>query len=415
MSDASFFQTYLSYVGETEAPMFYHRWSALSMIGAFLGRDFYLPFGHSTLYPNMYVMLIGEPGTRKSTAIKLAKKVITSAGYKSISSDKTSKEKFILDLAEQNTPTNVDDILDTNLWGDGNEDGKYSEMYIACDEFNDFIGLGNLEFISLLGNLWDFSGVFTLRNKNSKSVSVNDPTISILGGNTATSFANAFPSDVLGQGFFSRLLLIHGEPTGKKIPFPEAPSPEVVAEVIESLQRLKMSCVGSASISQAAKDLLEYIYLTSKGLDDPRFISYSNRRFTHLLKLILLITASHYRSEVQHCDVVEANTILTHTENLMPKALGHFGRARNAEVTHKIMATLRNNGGPMSMQEIWIVLQTDLNSISELVEQMKNLMYSHSVISHEGKFLYKAKKVALADSKAVDWKYLTEEEKQMGA
>ena len=413
MSDASFFQTYLSYVGETEAPMFYHRWSALSMIGAFLGRDFYLPFGHSTLYPNMYVMLIGEPGTRKSTAIKLAKKVITSSGYKSISSDKTSKEKFILDLAEQNAPETTDDILDSNLWGEGND--SYAEMYIACDEFNDFIGLGNLEFISLLGNLWDFSGTFTLRNKNSKSVSVQDPTISILGGNTATSFANAFPPDVLGQGFFSRLLLIHGEPTGKKIPFPEAPTQEQVAEVIDSLQRIKQTCVGPASISAEAKDLLEYIYINSKGLEDPRFISYSNRRFTHLLKLLLLISASHYRNEIQLEDVVEANTILTHTENLMPKALGHFGRARNAEVTHKIMATLRNNGGPMSMQEIWVVLQTDLNSISELVEQMKNLMYSHSVLSHEGKFIYKARRVEFKNSRGVDWNYLTEEEKHMGA
>lgn len=413
MSDASFFQTYLSYVGETEAPMFYHRWSALSMIGAFLGRDFYLPFGHSTLYPNMYVMLIGEPGTRKSTAIKLAKKVITSAGYKSISSDKTSKEKFILDLAEQNTPTNVDDILDTNLWGEAQE-GEYSEMYIACDEFNDFIGLGNLEFISLLGNLWDFSGTFTLRNKNSKSVSVQDPTISILGGNTATSFANAFPPDVLGQGFFSRLLLIYGEPTGKKIPFPEAPTLEQVAGVTEGLQKIKLSCSGAAEISSGAKELLEYIYLNAEGIEDPRFISYSNRRFTHLLKLTLLIAASHFSNVIERDHVVEANTLLTHTENLMPKALGHFGRARNAEVTHKIMATLRGNGGPMSMQDIWGILHADLNSIGELVEQMKNLMYSQSVLSHDGKFLYKARKVSLQDSTGVEYKYLTEEEKQMG-
>lgn len=413
MNDESFFKTYMSYVGETEAPVIYHRWSCLSLIGAYLGRDFYLPFGHSILYPNMYIMLLGEPGTRKSTAIKLAKKIITSAGYKNISSDKTSKEKFILDLAEQHTPDSVNDILDSNLWGEGEVNG-YAQMYIACDEFNDFIGLGNLEFISLLGNLWDFSGTFELRNKNSKSVSVQDPTISILGGNTATSFANAFPSDTMGQGFFSRLLLIHGESTGKKIPFPESPSTEITEDCIRSLRRIKEICTGPATISALARNLLSKIYVESKPLDDPRFISYSNRRFTHLLKLSLLISASSYSNEISSDAVVEANTILTHTENLMPKALGHFGRARNAEVTHKIMATLRSNGGPMSMQEIWSVLSNDMNSISELIEQMKNLMFSHSVLSHNGKFLYKSTRKELVSGDGVDWNYLTEEEKQMG-
>ena len=95
----SFIRQYLSYVGETEAPIFYHRWAAISMVGAYLGRQYSFSLGHFELYTNMYIMLIGEPGTRKSTAIKIAKKIITAAGFDKISGDKTSKEKFMLDLA----------------------------------------------------------------------------------------------------------------------------------------------------------------------------------------------------------------------------------------------------------------------------------------------------------------------------
>lgn len=414
MSDShdNFFQTYLSYIGETEAPMFYHRWSALSMVGAFLGREFYFRFGHSNIYPNMYTMLIGEPGTRKSTAIKLAKKIIASAGYKNISSEKTSKEKFLLDLAEQNGIEDVDALLDS-AYGWGSDSRNYSEMFIACDEFNDFIGLGNLEFISLLGNLWDFSGPYENRNKTTKSIKINDPTISILGGNTATSFASAFPPETLGQGFFSRLLLIYGEPTGKKITFPESPSSEVVEDTIASLHRIKQICSGPATLTEQARTLLDHIYKNTKPLDDPRFISYSNRRFTHLLKVCLILSAMKYSAEIDSDTVIEANTLLTHTENLMPRALGYFGRARNAEVTHKIISTLKTHGGAMSIRDLWSVLHSDMDRINDLVEQMKNLIFSDSVLVHDGKYMYKSKKKAEVESAVLDYSYLSDEERNL--
>ncbi len=72
----SFLTQYLHYVGDTEAPIFYHRWAAISAIGAYLGRQYSFTLGHSALYTNMYIMLIGEPGSRKSTAIKIAKKTV---------------------------------------------------------------------------------------------------------------------------------------------------------------------------------------------------------------------------------------------------------------------------------------------------------------------------------------------------
>ena len=64
-------------------------------------------------------MLVGASGTRKSTAIKLFKKLIQQAGYDTIAADKTTKEKFILDLSgEQDDDAksvNTDDFLDQPL------------------------------------------------------------------------------------------------------------------------------------------------------------------------------------------------------------------------------------------------------------------------------------------------------------
>lgn len=411
----NFITQYLSYVGETEAPIFYHRWSMLSAVGAYLGRQYSFPFGHSELFPNLYVMLIGDPGARKSTAIKLAKKILTGAGYTTISADRSSKEKFIMDLAGEEADANgnsVDDILDKNLWGDTNGD-KDAEMYVACDEFNDFIGLGNLEFISLLGTMWDFAGDYKHRTKTSKSICVHNPTISILGGNTPVSFANAFPPDTLGQGFFSRLLLIYGESTGKKIPFPEIPSVAATSHITRELQRIKLTSRGQAKITPKAKVLLEKIYNTYKPIDDARFISYSNRRFTHLLKLCLVISACDFAVVVDEEHVVEANTLLTHTEHLMPKALGQFGKARNSDVTHKIMTVLTDAEAPMQVKDIWKHVHNDIEKLNDLVDMLRNLLAADKIFNVNGGYLAKARKIVEISNDMIDYSFLTEEERGM--
>lgn len=420
----SFLTQYLRFVGETEAPTFYHRWAAISMVGTYLGRQFSIPLGHFEIYPNMYIMLIGEPGTRKSTAIKTAKKIIAAAGYDRISGDKTSKEKFMLDLAgigddqldahgrpKAGKSKSIEELLDENLGFNTDELGEDCEMYIACDEFNDFIGLGNLEFISLLGNLWDYNGVFKNRIKTGKSVSILNPTVSILGGNTSTSFANAFPADALGQGFFSRLLLIYGEETGKKYTFPKRQSVEDTAAIVSALQRIKEVAKGEAELSAGAAELLDRIYKSTEKMDDIRFASYSNRRFTHLLKLTLIITASYYSIIIEPAHVIEANTILTYTEGLMPRALGQFGRARSSEVTHKIMAVLNNAHKPLSVKELWVYCISDMDKVDDLVNQLRNLITADMIFATEGKYLSKRKVVEEIKSDLLDYSYLTNEER----
>lgn len=423
----SFITQYLSYVGDTEAPIFYHRWSAISMVGAYLGRQYSFSLGHFELYTNLYTMLIGEPGTRKSTAIKIAKKIIAQAGYDKISGDKTSKEKFMMDLAGiedgaldsgyggkgAKSNQTMEQLLDEQLGFNTDEIGPDCEMYIACDEFNDFIGLGNLEFISLLGNLWDYNGVFKNRIKTGKSVSILNPTISILGGNTATSFANAFPPDSLGQGFFSRLLLIHGEETGKKHTFPALPSVEATNHIISALQRIKMVVKGKAELSEDAKLLLDKIYKSGKKMDDVRFNSYSNRRFTHLIKLCLIISATYYCTTISAAHVIEANTLLTHTESLMPKALGQFGRARNSEVTHKIMSILNSAERPLSIKELWAFCVSDMEKVDDLMNQLRNLLTADMIFAIEGKYLSKKKVVEMQNSDVLDYNYLSDEERGM--
>lgn len=409
-----FFSSYLQYTSSAEPPAIFQRWCAIAGIGALLGRQYYFQHGTKSIHPNIYCMLIGSPGTRKSTTIKQMKSFLLRSGYTTIAAEKSTKEKFLLDLAGSDTPAEVDAILDQNLFG-GSSGTTDSEMFIMADEFNDFFGNGNLEFISLLGTLWDFSGSYRNRIKNGKSVDIPNPTVSILGGNTPTGFSLAFPSEILGQGFFSRILLIYGEPNGKRIPFPPSPDEHSTGQLIESLREIKSTVFGPAQLTGTAKKLLSAIYQLDPKVDDVRFASYSNRRFEHLLKLCLIVSAGRLSTEITDRDVIYANTILTHAEQYMPRALGEFGKAKHSDVAHKVIEIIYNAPGVVKMKEIWQHVYSDLESMRQLGEILSSLQQADKIqaVPELGGFLPKRKLIGKGMEGMVDFELLTEEERNM--
>lgn len=386
----SLFDFYFEYVRDTEPPIIYHRWSLITSVAAFLGRAYYLPTGIGRIFPNCYVMLIGNPGTRKSTAIKQAKRVLAQAGYNTFAAERTTKEKFLLDLegAEDDgsgssnkshaRDTNSRDVLRNLSLDDGSEahDGIPREVFITADEFNEFAGTGNLDFLSTLGALWDWDdeiNTYRQRFKNSKSISIFQPTISILGGNTHSSFQQAFPAAAIGQGFLSRLILVHSEPSGRKITFPQQPDERLVVRMLEKFNAIKQHVRGPAQLSPEASRMLDTIYRTWPELEDYRLKSYSTRRFTHLLKLCLICSAIRGTTTIGETDVILANTILTYTESHMSKALGEYGKNRHAEAAHALMTALYESKNPLTFDQLFKVVQRDLDKRDQFPDLLNSL------------------------------------------
>lgn len=415
------FSQFLADNAETESPAVYYRWSLLSSIGALLGRSVHLKHGHFNIYPNLYTMLIGGPGTRKSTAIKLSKKLLRQAGYNTIAADKTSKEKFLVDLAgesdDMKSPGDLDDILEQSIFGTSDDSSDCREVFIMADEANDFFGHGNIEFLSLLGNLWDYEGRFTYRIKTGKSLSISNPTVSILSANTPTGFAMGFPTEVLGQGFFSRLLLIYGEPNGKRYAFPRGLSDEVAGFYIRYFQELKQwsSSAGIIRLSNDSEAVLERIYQTSGRINDPRFESYSTRRFGHLLKLCLIYCCARFDSTISVEDVIHANTILSRAELFMSKALGEFGKSKNSDVSHKIVDLINSNEGVTTFKQIFKAVHQDVDKAGDVSIMIQSLCAAEKIQAVPGGlgFLPIRRVIEEGDSSLVDYSILTEEEREM--
>lgn len=309
----------------------------------------------------------------------------------------------------------IDSMLDSNLFGDSGGDTK--ELFVMADEANDFFGINNMEFLSVLGSLWDYEGNYDCRYKTGKSFVIPDPTVSILAANTPTNFAAAFPPEILGQGFFSRLLLIHGESNGIKIPFPAAPSQESTNCIVEQLQRILSFGAGPVTLSRDAEQALSDIYLEDTKVEDIRFESYSNRRFTHLLKLCLIACAARTDTIIRLEDVIYGNTVLLNAEHCMPRALGEFGKAKNSSVTDKILRVISSTQGVCTIHELWKHVSSDLEDLSKLGPILQGLAQADKIQSVHTEnlhgYLPKKKEVSYQESKYVDLSLLTEEERSV--
>lgn len=416
----SLFDTYFAYAKDTESPLIYHRWCLITAIGAFLGRQFYFPFGHFRIFPNTYTMLMGNPGARKNAAINLSKHLLSGTGFSDFSANKTRLEKFLLDLEgelanEETGKIQNSQIVLRNIFQDFDDVSGQTprEMFIVAPEFNTFMPRGDLDFLGDLGELWDWddpANFWKFRLKNSKQVHIFQPTISILGGNTHAGFQEMFPPEAIGQGFLSRLILVYSDPSGKKITFPPEPPPALRAEMLKTFAQIKEKVVGSAIKTTDAHNALDTIYRTWAELEDQRFKHYSTRRFTHLLKLCLICCAARVSNKIDMQDVMLANSILTFTEASMPKALGEFGKSRNSEAANKIMQALYDAKKPKTLTELWKVVSSDLNKMTELADLLSNLQAAEKVQVVKGKdggFLAKQKPI---DRKAlfVDYNLLKE-------
>jgi hypothetical protein len=367
-----FFDRYFQYIGKSESPMIYHRWTALSIIGALLGRQAWLPFGNSEIYPNQYIMLMGSAGARKGTAINPGRKLLRLAGYDTFAADAVSKEMFLADMGKKNNEAlelDLETLVDDNP----------AETFVVAEEFNDFIGQGDLPFVTRLTKLWDNLDEYRHPKLHGKSVYIYKPTVSILSANTQQNFAMAIPAEAIGNGFCSRFLFIHSEPTGIQITFPTTPSETDRAWLVDRLKEIRIKCKGPMRIDEDALETFDKIYKKFKPLDDYRFQHYSTRRFTHLLKLCIIITCANLRMTITKEDAINANTILSAAEKKMPKALGEFGKARNSSVAATILDVLNRSVEPKSMNDLWKFVSKDLNKITELQDIVLGLTKAEKI------------------------------------
>jgi len=339
-------------------------------------------------------MLIGDPAAGKGTTCAILRDILQHSGYKKFAPDRSTKEKFLVDLEEGfdaslgdfeagGTPQ-TDDFFKVQMFGTSlgamGTTGHTSDVLIHAEELSDFFGSDNLDFIALLTKLWSHVGPYDQKIKTGRSVRVFNPCINMFTATTHDSFQLTFPSRLLGTGFLARFILVYGALSDNaEVAFPRSPVLSGKIKLGSQLSNIQDSVVGEMGISDSARVVFEKVLQHYKGPDDARFKHYRGRRFVQCLKLAIVFAASRQGREIQPADILGANTLLYATEQDMGKALGEFGKSRNSEVSNKIMQVLYTATEPINAVKLFKLVSSDLVKMSELHDIIGNLQMAEKV------------------------------------
>lgn len=397
---------YMAMVEETESPRIFHLWAAMFAMSAALGRRCYLPFGVGDIFPNQYVLLIGTPGTRKSSAMNIARKLLReSTGVRFAPSDTGFQRQGLAEallnkdeeevnatgsLALSEGTDSVMSLMDLDKALGDSFDAEAElalaqsehradkhHLVITASEFSKVIGQNNHSMLDFLGDRYD-GDEYSYRTRQTK-YTMKETLMNMMACSTPASLANSLPPQANGQGFLSRIILVYGARKYRSIARPDPPSDDLRNPVKEALANAYYSISGSFAETAEAKAHSESLYEVDIGIPDNRFIYYSERRFTHLLKLGMCIAAARGSNIIVKDDYEEAHRILKATERGMPDALGEFGLNPLAMLKQEILEQLRATQGPLTMEQVVTLFHRDARS-TEIMEVLTDLIRCKQVI-----------------------------------
>lgn len=347
---------YLKLVSETEPPQRFHLWTAITIIGAMLGRKCTVRLGPELFFPNLYTILIGPPGVRKGTAIKYGMEIVAGMeeGAATMAPDAVTKEQLCVELE------NAQDLVEV-------PGGKlvHSTLFVVAPELVVFIKENDHERLGYLCQLYDGLAKFEYKTKTSGSNFVVNPGLWILGATTPNWIEIAMKQLGVGGGMTSRTIFVYADRKGRHIPATRLPSfdQHLKSQLVTDLAAIK-SMAGEFRVSDGADEAYsewyEGQYLVT-GVDDSRFASYWERLPGMVIKTAMIISASKRDSmEVIASDILTAIRMFETIHPEMPQAFGGLGHNILGSQTEMIRQLLRDKGAA-SRSYIMHTLRCHLN------------------------------------------------------
>jgi hypothetical protein len=311
-------------------------------VASVLQRKCWVPFRKFTLYPNLYIILVGGTGVRKGTAFAQAARFtrIPELGIK-FAVDSTSKVQLIKDFVQ---------ALEMTLMDDGTQT-LHSSLTIHCPELTVFLGYQNLDLLTALIDWYDSTkNPWIYRTGNAGNQEIVGVWANMLGASTPDLLRSALPIISIGGGLIGRMILLFSRGREKKI-FDDLPTQEedtlekVLSSDLIDMARMKGQFKFTSSFIDIATDFYDN-FEEEEACKDHRFEGYFNRKVATLYKLSMIFSACRDNTmSVTGEDFERGVLFLEEVEQQMYWALQGIGRNALADVTTKVMAEIARRGG----------------------------------------------------------------------
>ncbi len=254
------------------------QWVAISAIAAVLEQRVWLQTS-SALYANLYMMIIGEPGTGKTRTLRVAKRLMLGV------------PEFAIAPTSMTFPALVDvmDLAKRTIAVPGTDEvQEYNSIYICAEELGAFIHKWDEEMIKGLSAFYDVDPYAQNRRTNDIKIKIDRPQVSMLCACTPQDLLKLMPDVAWGQGFTSRTIMVY---SGERIivdDFVKRPQPKL-GDLTYDLNIIHNLCGEFHVTAEYARCVNTWISQGEPPIPKhPKLLHYISRRKVNIYKLSMV-------------------------------------------------------------------------------------------------------------------------------
>lgn len=301
-SDPSFLSIYEEFASSNEAPEIFHTWAGLSVLSAVIGRRVWINRGSvPPVYCNMYIVLTSPPGTKKTTALMIARDVVEQVKTIPLAGTTVTKEQIIVTM-----DTQKDDGACKRVFRYNGHPVTFSHYCIFASEFVNQInaGMNPIGMIDFLTDMWD-KKMFSDETKNRGKFMIEHPYLTMLAAMTDKTARNLNDQKIVSAGMLRRCLFIMGQDSGKDVARPDL----IFSERHEQLRKLAQEHLkqlefvsGPFGWTDEASEAWDQIYLKNGMLrrkeKSPLKAEFYQTRPEYIQKVAMLLQLSQNPKEL---------------------------------------------------------------------------------------------------------------------
>lgn len=373
---------YYEFTEQTESPDQFHMWVGLSVLSAATQRNIYIDRSYFVIYPNLYVLLVGPPGVRKSSAMSYGKNLLSKLPNINIEANKLSPQALINSLSNSNITGQV--VAPKTPGGAPSAVLKRNcTAVIYSSEFSVTLGSDAHQngLLSLLTDLFDSPSEWDYKTLSRGVEHLTNVYITILGATTPDWLSTSIPSDAIGGGFTSRIIFVHQDRRRRNNAFPKM-TPRLIKildDLTHDLEEIA-KLTGNMNLTKEAEEFYETWYNAQDGRSmDERFWGYLERKPIHLLKVAMLISLSFSNDgivTVAHLEM--AIELLLRVERRMPEAFRSVGNPIVKDLERILTQFIERPDGVIPWGEL-VQMNQKYISITNLELAVRTLIESETI------------------------------------
>lgn len=348
----SFLANYLNWTAGDECPEQFHLWAGLFTVSSLVARRVWYVNGRYKTYPNLYLVFVGTPGSRKSTAMGNSRDFLQACKDIHFGADCATVEQ----ITRQMVLSGKEEYLL------GSETATQHQIVFCLHELTNFISISKANMIEFFTTIYEGRD-YSYKTKGKGSDDVTNPCVNLFACTTTENIAKCLQSDIISGGFSRRVLFVHGK-RSKRVPKPtrtEAQESIVPHEMLPYAKKLR-KVSGQMFMNKEANAFYEDWYHNMKIPSDPCLIAYYESKQDQLFKVSMLTSlAESLELEIRQDHVESALVALDNMEVSLPKVFSGLGRNELNNVASNLLDVLRTSGGIIEKRKLSTIMYREVN------------------------------------------------------